>query len=836
MSDVLEQIKQEYASASEQFKRELARGYDDFKAHFSPEILRSLSDDQLLDKLFMGKGTTDNLCYYLERNSRLYGGIAGGNASKFQIYYNKEQDSWVTGKGKSKQKLSPEEAIAQGKQIRDILVSTCDFISNRNFETFDDYRALDTYSNDNPLIKNVWVRKYLHMVYPNYFPAWYNIQMLDAIIQYYGAEPETELFAKIGQVAFLAKKCNIPLNMFSNLKTNMSIAEAIKHSDNNGDEITGDTSTRYWICAVGRNADKWKECYQKGILVLGWDYLGDYRQFNNRDEIKEEIRKHTGKKTPYNDTLAIWEFCHVMKEGDVVLVKKGRSSLVGRGVVTSDYIYDESRKEYRNVRKVDWIAGNWKLNEEKGKSPLAMKTLTDITKIHDWVEKINSLTLGEPNKKQENSSGKNYWWLNANPKIWSFANIAVGEEQRYTLYNNNGNKRRIFEYFINAKAGDVIIGYESTPTKKIVALAEVSKNTDDKYFYFKKTKDLSEPIGYETLKNIQELANMEYFKSAQGSLFKLNKDEYNKITDMINDEDNPLAVSEKLQPYTKEDFLHDVFMDEEQYEKLKKLLFYKQNIILQGSPGVGKTFMAKRLACSILGEKQNKHIECVQFHQSYSYEDFIMGYKPTKNGFELKTGVFYEFCKAAEDDPEHKYFFIIDEINRGNLSKIFGELLMLIEKDKRGPECAVKLAYRDEKFYVPQNLYIIGMMNTADRSLAIMDYALRRRFAFYHVEPAFETDKFARYLKKMGISESFSMQIIERLKELNSYIADETKSNLGKGFCIGHSYFCSPPNENQSESEWYHCILEFEIMDLLQEYWWDEKQKAEDWINKLRIA
>ena len=269
---------------------------------------------------------------------------------------------------------------------------------------------------------------------------------------------------------------------------------------------------------------------------------------------------------------------------------------------------------------------------------------------------------------------------------------------------------------------------------------------------------------------------------------------------------------------------------------MRFLLENKKNIILQGAPGVGKTFIAKRLAYSILGEKQSKYIECVQFHQSYSYEDFIMGYKPSSDGFELKTGVFYDFCKKAERDPEHSYFFIIDEINRGNLSKIFGELLMLIEKDKRGMDCAVKLAYSDEKFYVPENLHIIGMMNTADRSLAIMDYALRRRFSFYYVEPAFDTENFAEHLKENGISEQLINQIKDKFTELNNYITDETKSNLGKGFCVGHSYFCSKPHKDQSEEDWYNCILSFEINDLLEEYWWDEKQKADDWINKLKLT
>lgn len=287
-------------------------------------------------------------------------------------------------------------------------------------------------------------------------------------------------------------------------------------------------------------------------------------------------------------------------------------------------------------------------------------------------------------------------------------------------------------------------------------------------------------------------------------------------------------VVETPDPYSKDAFLEKVFLTPEEYDKLYKLLLYKKNVILQGAPGVGKTFLAKRFAYSIIGAKDDRYIELIQFHQNYSYEDFIMGYKPTDDSFELKTGVFYNFCKKAAKDKEHKYFFIIDEINRGNLSKIFGELMMLIEGDKRGPKNSLTLAYRDEAFYVPENVYLIGMMNTADRSLAMMDYALRRRFSFFDVEPAFGKPQFKEYLKGYISDPAVVSKVISRFTDLNKKIADEENSGLGKGFCIGHSYFCNPPVEGQTDQEWYDTIIEFEVSPLLDEYWWDDKNKAED--------
>ena len=302
---------------------------------------------------------------------------------------------------------------------------------------------------------------------------------------------------------------------------------------------------------------------------------------------------------------------------------------------------------------------------------------------------------------------------------------------------------------------------------------------------------------------------------------------------------NELAKEEKqeevkpVDPYDKDKFLSEVFITPEQYDELVSLLEYKKNIILQGAPGVGKTFLAKRLAYSILGKKDASHIEMVQFHQSYSYEDFIMGYRPVDNGFELKYGLFYSFCKkaAADPDPSSKYFFIIDEINRGNLSKIFGELMMLIEGDKRTEK--VKLVYKDEEFGVPSNVYIIGMMNTADRSLALMDYALRRRFSFFEVEPAFDKPSFKAHLAKYIATSSVVDKVVNRFIELNVKIADEESSGLGKGFCIGHSYFCVKPVAGQTDETWYNSIVKYEIVPLLEEYWWDDKRKAEDCVKSL---
>ncbi len=296
------------------------------------------------------------------------------------------------------------------------------------------------------------------------------------------------------------------------------------------------------------------------------------------------------------------------------------------------------------------------------------------------------------------------------------------------------------------------------------------------------------------------------------------------VSETIDDEEPPAI---EYPAYDAEEFLDEVFMDESSYETLVALVRSKKNVILQGAPGVGKTFAAKRLAYSMMGVKDPNRVMMVQFHQSYSYEDFVMGFRPSENGFELKRGAFYSFCKEAEIDSDNEYFFIIDEINRGNLSKIFGELFMLIESDKRGVE--LQLLYSDEKFSVPSNVYIIGMMNTADRSLAMLDYALRRRFAFFEMRPGFDTDGFREY--RMGLASGKFDRLINCVENLNAAIAAD--ESLGEGFCIGHSYFC---NLKKATDQALSGIVEFELIPLLKEYWFDEPVKVKDWISNLRSA
>lgn len=302
-----------------------------------------------------------------------------------------------------------------------------------------------------------------------------------------------------------------------------------------------------------------------------------------------------------------------------------------------------------------------------------------------------------------------------------------------------------------------------------------------------------------------------------------------RFADVTDEEETEAEDDELPKSYSPEDFKKEVFISDDKYYDIVSLLNRKKNIILTGAPGVGKTFMAKRLVYSLIGAQDKSKVKFIQFHQSYSYEEFIEGYRPLDNGgFKLEEGLFYKFCEKASSDSNTPYYLIIDEINRGNLSKIFGELLMLIEADKRGE--SLSLAYSKKAFSVPKNLYIIGLMNTADRSLAIIDYALRRRFSFINISPAFGTDKFKNRFNEL-FDNSYD-DVMQMIDELNRDIKEDP--SLGEGFMIGHSYFCVEKEDNsKSTKQDIKNILHYEIMPLIEEYWYDDNTMLEKWRKKI---
>ena len=470
--------------------------------------------------------------------------------------------------------------------------------------------------------------------------------------------------------------------------------------DVNGDgEVAGDWYTqrfgeaRVWVLSAGQNARWWDDFQRLNLIAIGWDELGDLREHPTRESIHETLSDVYDWPNPVMNSLACYQFAYTMRPGDHVIIKKGKSALLGYGRITSEYEFDGERPEARHVRQVQWEkTGTWPLPKNQW---ITNKTLTDFSQpiYHSWL--------------------------------------------RFAL--------------------DLIDGQDN------------------------------------------------------------------------GDPPPPPPIVEVEEPYPAEEAMKDLFLDPAKFHQIMDTFERKMNVVLEGPPGVGKTFIAKRLAYRLIGYKVPERVRMIQFHQSYAYEDFIQGYRPHDDGgFELRNGVFYTFCRQAAADPDKRYVFIIDEVNRGNLTKIFGEIMMLIEPDKRESEYAVPLAYSpdDEPFYVPENVFLIGMMNTADRSLAMVDYALRRRFAFIRLEPAFGTDQFSDHLLEADVEEDLVNKIVDRLSALNREIRDERK-NLGPGFEIGHSFFCPREADEQLDEPWYEAIVRREIEPLLREYWFDRPEHVD---------
>lgn len=600
-------------------------------------------------------------------------------------------------------------------------------------------------------------------------------------------------------------------------------------------------SRRYWTISAGKGGDQWAEFVEQGIIAINGSGLPDLTAFPDKETIRARLVDDSGEEgSKKNNAHACWQFVHELHPGDIVFAKQGHNRILGCGIVEGGYQYANDKPDYRHTRKVKWLAtGGWDTpNQDK----MALKALTDITPYPDSVATLSKLVGLDASPGAHSdpvpsvppstpASGRGYWWLNANPKIWDMEEMPVGQRQTYTSHNDKGNKRQKYRYFHEVKPGDLVVGYVTSPQKEMVAVCRITRGLHEtpegEGIEIEKMEELAAPLALDLLQSNPDLAEAEPIQSNQGSLFKLTEHEFEVIRSLI-DETAPPAV--RLEPYDKARAMQGLFLAATQFDEMLEALREKKNVVLQGAPGVGKTFVARRLAHALLGAKDPQRVEMIQFHQSYSYEDFIQGYRPTPKGqFELRSGVFFQFCRRAQRDESRPYVFVIDEINRGNLSKIFGELMMLIEPDKRGRDYAIPLAYSqtpDDRFYLPDNLYILGMMNTADRSLAMVDYALRRRFRFITLRPEFASAAFRETLKSAQTDGGLIKKIVDRMAALNDAIAADTR-NLGAGYQIGHSFFCPRPGTPPDEA-WYRRIIESEIVPLLQEYWFDNDQKVEE--------
>ena len=550
--------------------------------------------------------------------------------------------------------------------------------------------------------------------------------------------------------------------------------ERLKMAEGMLSKAEGETSgLHYWLYAPGRNAKFWDECREKSIMVFGADELVDLLTFKSKDDIQKALKKALGlKNEPTNDALACWEFSRIVKPGDVIIAKKGTKQYIGYGIVTGPYVYESSRTTYRNVRAVKWVKnGEW--NEAGG--PIVQKALTDITKYPGYVEKLKKLIdiddQPPPGDRPMPALNTILYGPPGTGKTHALRN------EYMTRFTESQMVTR--DQFAKEIAGEltwlqviIIVLYDLGPTK-------VSAIFDHPLLQAK----------------IRRQANQNPKNTIWSWLQIHTKMDCPNVKNAQRDE--PLIFSKDEQSVWS--------VDREMVEEQLPELIVRLKMFQEFKPVT----------------KEIKRYEYVTFHQSYCYEDFVEGIKPVMSEevnetltYEVKPGIFKNMVNRASDDPDHSYALLIDEINRGNVASIFGELIALIEDDKRqgAPnELRAQLPYSRQEFVVPRNLYIIGAMNTADRSVEALDTALRRRFTFVVIPPQPEL------IQQPG---NLEVDLRRLLIKINARI----EKLLDKDHCIGHSYFMGIEKKDNPLEELRN-IFATRILPLLEEYFYGDPAK-----------
>ena len=633
----------------------------------------------------------------------------------------------------------------------------------------------------------------------------------------------------------------------------------------------------YWLYVPGEGAGKWEEFRGAGIMALNWDRIGDPTSYPNEEAVIEALEAGYGDwgGRPTGAAGMIRDFTRTMRPGDVVYARRGPTEIIGRGVVRSEFRYDDARPAYRCVRDIDWThVGSWPLDRRVG--AVSLQRVTENTSYNPAqleslfrdrnssgasTASVRAQGVGDSNQAKKHElqhwlytpgEGAARWEEFRTAGIMALNWDRVGDlasfpdkesllDALYTHYGDWGGRPRkaadsVWDYIHAMKPGDIV--YVRRSFNEIVGRGVVRSDYryDEDRSSFRAVRDvewthvgswpLEQRIGRLMLQRLTE--NTKYTPDQLNALIGI-EDSHSSAS--VDERRGNNDLDEADEHYTSADFLDEVFLRPEDVEQMLGLLRRKKNLILQGAPGTGKTFAAKRLAYALMGQTDDSRVEVVQFHQSTAYEDVVVGLRPTaEGGFAAAEGVFARFCRRAAADPGRDYVFIIDEINRANISKAFGELLMLIEAEHRGE--ALRLPVSGELLSVPKRLHIIGMMNTADRGLALIDYALRRRFAFFEMRPALDHPGFLRHVEAVGSARLEAL--VDVVRRLNQRIAEDEA--LGLGFQIGHSYLCLPaadPENPAGTDADVTSVVRYELEPLVREYWFDNPTAMDESIHEL---
>ncbi len=630
------------------------------------------------------------------------------------------------------------------------------------------------------------------------------------------------------------------------------------------EDVTSSAGGRVWLVAAGNDGKKWSDWKARGIVAVSFEDV-DLRQFETRADLQKRLVEIRGDESnPRNDSKACWEFLHAMQPGDEVFAKDGLTSVVGYGRVTGGYRF-VARDGYCHEREVEWIATDRVVLPATSKQ-LPRKTLTDVTDDATAIATLRAL-FGLSNNggsASATTAPARTFLFTWNPERWewpeleaSAAALARGEQLPADKWNT-GSRHDLREgdrFFLlrqgSAPRGIIGSGRVLGPPVEQIHWEEERAAAGD--------TTRSAPIAYETLVSRDRLLTVEALKAAglegvrwnpQSSGTQIPPEFVAQVEAawQAHLEGRTVASAgavRAVEPYGLDELEGEgCFVPRARVESIVGRLRSKKNLILQGPPGTGKTWLAKRLGDLLVGHRNSGRVRVVQFHPNVSYEDFVRGYRPGSDGrLRIVDGLFMEAVKAAKARPDLPMVVVIEEINRGNPAQVFGELLTLLEASKRHPESAIELTYANPDegggdsrgaVHLPPNLYVIGTMNTADRSIAMVDIAFRRRFTFENLRPALD-EAWLAFVERHGLPRPFANRVRNAVESLNDAIA-QTKT-LGPDYCLGHSFFT--PHERLAEGaapDWFDGVVEAEVAPLLYEYWFDDHPGAARALAQLRDA
>jgi hypothetical protein len=788
---------------------ELKKCYATFKERFGLDVLENLDGEELLETMH-NSSNRDSLVYWLEFKNddefpARFGSIAGGSSLKFGIYKRAESGEWTTGSPTKQRSIQIDEAISIAKKHRNQIINGAKEIAKLNSKSSEsDYINLQKLlmASSPNICDLAWGHKYFSLIFPDILDDYHNVKwQIHHLIKLHIIPPE-DLGRYHAAFYFrsIAQELKISLN---SLTTTLNSRDGSPH--------------KYWRIGtrLGGKDSIWKDMQEASYTAVGFHELGNLSDLQRNKSDKEKLKSMM--KSGYKDwnptkignqTAQLFNFVTVVGSNDIIIACDGETVL-GIGKNIGEYEYSPN-SSHPHRRSIDWVDfAEWKLPEPTEVLRTTFKEVKKHAENMVAIEKVLFDSFNDPLDVDSYSANV--------PNEDAYYNALKSLEQAGRLTSRH---KSMLLHHLNSPN-------HVTSATRMAASLNFNNYSGANGAYGHLSRMICQELALEFEYHIAVLANFE-------------RDESNNIQWAMHP-----SLAKALEDLNWK--AKSTFPTKKKFSKLtgisgdiQDILNRKKQVILYGPPGTGKTYWAnlttRELSAQLnfechyddLNESQENEIlgksnktglvRYCCFHPEYGYEHFIEGYWPQEtNGqivFGLRDGIFKNLCKDAEKSEDKTFFLIIDEINRGDMPRIFGELLTLIEADKRG--ISITLPYSGDVFTVPTNIRIIGTMNTADRSIALLDTALRRRFGFIELMPD------TNILSKVVLS---GIPIGLWLKNINKRICE----NLGhdaRNLQIGHAYFMNADKPIIKFNQFKQIIKE-DIIPLLEEYCYEDYRVLE---------